>query len=70
VRYGATPRDLVCGVSPLQDESEHTHSHIDTARDWLFARAFAQPADRVVLVSAATAAPETADALQVKVLRA
>jgi pyruvate kinase len=61
---------MVCGVSPLHDGSEDAHSHIDIARDWLFARTFAQSGDRVVVVSAASHTPAAADALRVTVLRA
>jgi pyruvate kinase len=59
---------MVCGVSPLHDESGDAHSHVNTAREWLFDRAFARSGDRVVLVSAPTDAPATPDALQLKAL--
>jgi pyruvate kinase len=60
---------IVCGVSPVNDESADAQSHIDRARDWLFERAFAEPGARVIVLSAAAEATAAADALEVKVLR-
>lgn len=65
-----TQLTMVSGVSPLHEASADAHSHFDTARDWLFERGFARSGDRVVLVSAATEARATADALKVKALHA
>jgi pyruvate kinase len=59
---------MVRGVSPLNAGGGETHTHLATARDWLFQHGLARAGERVVVVSATNDAGDGANLIQVAVL--